>query len=292
MKHLRWAARTAALAGAAASGFMYSWQVEPRWVRINRVSLPIPDLPPAFDGYRIALISDLHLDGAATLNDLADTVRQVNEEHADLILIPGDFSTHRRDNRNLLGSEDILARLHAPDGVWASLGNHDYYAGIHVIEKALADANITLLKNENRLIQRDGGEIALAAIDDVICGVPNLPQALDGIPDDIPVILMAHEPDFARIAAADARVRLQVSGHTHGGQIRLPVVSAMVLPSFGHMYVNGGYQVNDMALYVSTGIGMAGLPLRFNCRPEITVITLERGTDIDRRVWRLKSEVE
>jgi predicted MPP superfamily phosphohydrolase len=219
-------------------------------------------------------------------------VRQVNEEHADLILIPGDFSTHRRDNRNLLGSEDILARLHAPDGVWASLGNHDYYAGIHVIEKALADANITLLKNENRLIQRDGGEIALAAIDDVICGVPNLPQALDGIPDDIPVILMAHEPDFARIAAADARVRLQVSGHTHGGQIRLPVVSAMVLPSFGHMYVNGGYQVNDMALYVSTGIGMAGLPLRFNCRPEITVITLERGTDIDRRVWRLKSEVE
>jgi uncharacterized protein len=289
MKQLRWAARLATLAGAAAAGgLVYSSQVEPRWVRINRVSLPIPDLPLAFEGYRIALISDLHLNREATLADLADTVCQVNDLNPDIILIPGDFSSHSRDNQNLRSATKPLAQLHAPDGVWATLGNHDYRAGIEIVGKTLAEANITLLKNENRRICRSGSEIALAGVDDVIRGMPHLPKSLDGIPDDMPTILMVHEPDFARISSVDPRVRLQVSGHTHGGQIRVPVLPALVLPHFGRMYVNGGYRVNGMGLYVSTGIGMAGLPLRFNCRPEIAVITLERSKRIDLRVWRIK----
>jgi predicted MPP superfamily phosphohydrolase len=117
----------------------------------------------------------------------------------------------------------------------------------------------------------------LAGVDDVLWGMPDLAASLRGAPDDAPVLLMAHEPDYAPAAAENPRVVLQLSGHAHGGQIRPPGLPPLILPDLGRRYPEGAYRVGGMALYVSRGIGTGRVTLRFNCRPEIAVITLVRG---------------
>ena len=253
----------------------YAWRVEPRWLRITRLTLPLPNLPPTFEGYRIVHLSDLHLSARVISRHLPIVVQAVRREQADLIAITGDFVT---SHRHALTAEQIaaLAGLRAPDGVWAIPGNHDMAAGIEEIERGLRAAGIRLLRNEHHIVRREGDRLILAGIDDVARGQPDLPATLAGVSPGDPVILMAHEPDFARIAAVDPRVALQLSGHTHGGQIRLPGLPLM-LPAFGQMYPAGEYQVGDMWLYVTRGIGVGLIVLRFNCRPEIAVLTLTRS---------------
>jgi predicted MPP superfamily phosphohydrolase len=274
------------LVALAAVACLYSWQVEPRRLRITRLRLAVPDLPPAFEGYRIAHLSDLHLGVTMNQRRLPDLVCAANRENADLLAITGDFATGHRDHLEKM--EGTLADLRARDGVWACLGNHDYHYGAAQVEAMVCGAGIGLLRNAHTVIVRGADRLVVAGIDDVLWGVPNLGAALNGIPDGSPIILLAHEPDFARIAAADPRITLQLSGHTHGGQVRLPGIGALILPMFGHVYPFGAYRAGTLALYVTAGTGTAQLVMRFNCRPEIALITLARGAPEQDRVWRTR----
>lgn len=285
----------AGAAGVLAALSLYAWRVETRWLRVTRLTLPVPDLPPAFDGYRIAHLSDLHLGVPVTQRFLPAVVARANREQADLIAITGDFGTGQRDG--LAAGEPVLARLDAPDGVWAVLGNHDYYVGPDAVEALLGRAGIRLLRNAHGMIRRGGARLVIAGIDDAIYGFPDLGATLAGVPEGQPVILLAHEPDYARFAAADTRVVLQLSGHTHGGQIRLPGRGPLMLPQLGHMFPAGAFLVERLALYVTSGTGTGRFAMRFNCRPEIAVITLVRGelprhsTNGARPVWRIRPPV-
>lgn len=267
-----WAALAGIIPGAA---LLYAWRIEPRWLRVAHRTLAVPDLPPAFEGYRIAQLSDLHLGVRLTQNALPRVVEMTNREAPDLVVLTGDIATAGREG--LEAGAAVLSRLEARDGVWAILGNHDYFSRASVLKTHLADAGITLLRNEHRVVTRGADRLVLAGMDDVLWGLPDLPLALRGAPEDAPVILLAHEPDYAPAAAENPRVVLQLSGHAHGGQVRLPGLPPLLLPDLGRLYPEGAYQVGGMALYVSTGVGTGRVVLRFNCRPEIAVITLVRG---------------
>jgi predicted MPP superfamily phosphohydrolase len=273
MGRVKSAAGFASFAGLAVT--WYITRFEPRWLRTRRLRFRIPDLPPAFDGYRIVHLSDLHLGVPFTERHLPVVIQRVLKARPDLVLITGDFATGHSNGLDNGGA--LLAALDAPDGIWAVWGNHDYHVGLRKVEFALRDTAIRFLVNQHHVITRGTNRLVIAGIDDVIYGLPDLCAALNDAPPDSPVILMAHEPDFARITATDPRVLLQLSGHTHGGQIRLPGLRPLYLPQFGQMYPAGWYPIGQrLALYVTHGVGTGQFVMRFNCRPEIVVITLVR----------------
>jgi predicted MPP superfamily phosphohydrolase len=275
---LTWRRFGALLGGAggavAALVYFYARQIEPRWIDYRTRRIPLRGLASAFDGYRIVQLSDLHLaEGKLLTPDrLEAIIRRVNRLRADLILITGDFVSHVD-----AASRDGIARLRgldAPDGVYAITGNHDYWSGVTAVVQAVERAGIRVLCNEHVLMRRSGAALAIAGLDDIWEGQYDLDAALHGIPVDAPVILMAHEPNYAEFAAQHGRVALQLSGHSHGGQVRVPGIGPLALPDQAYRYPMGLYRVGDMLLYVNRGIGLAEIPFRFNCRPEITTFVL------------------
>jgi predicted MPP superfamily phosphohydrolase len=136
---------------------------------------------------------------------------------------------------------------------------------------------ITLLHNHGVPISAGGGTLYLAGVDDVWAGRPDPKRALEGNGRGHPTLLLAHEPDYADKVSADPRIKLQLSGHTHGGQVRIPMIGALRLPSWGRKYQEGLYRVKDMHVYTTRGIGLVGVPFRVNCPPEITLLTLTTG---------------
>jgi len=259
---------------AAAALGLYATLIEPRWLRVTRLRLAVPGLPAAFEGYRLAFIADVHLGVAINDRRLPGLVDTVNAQHPDLIAIGGDVLTVQA-GRPIEVSRP-LAALRAPDGVWGCLGNHDYFVGPRLARAALERAQVQVLANAHHVVRRGGAALVIAGVDDILHGRPDLAAALAEAPD-APVILLAHEPDYARVAAAEPRITLMLAGHTHGGQVRLPGIGALLLPKLGHMYPSGMYQVGSMALYVTSGISTGRFVIRFNCRPEIAIITLERA---------------
>lgn len=254
----------------------YAARIEPRWLDIRRYRVLVPTLPPAFDGYRIAHVADLHLSARFIRAHLPVIVQAINREAVDLVALTGDYVTsHQETARDFCAP---LADLRAPDGAWSILGNHDLAAGAGTVITALHAAGIHVLRNQHHVLRRGDDHLVLAGVDDVVRGRPDLAATLHGLPDRAPVILLAHEPDFARIAAADRRIVLQLSGHAHGGQFRLPVLNKHpYLPALAHLYPAGVYRVGTMLLYVSRGLGVTMLHLRFNCRPELPIFTLVRS---------------
>ena len=259
---------------AAATTLAYAHWIETRWLRIVRLDVAVRDLPPAFNHYRIAHLSDLHLGVTQIERQLPNIVQAVNRERPHLVALTGDVTTSLRDG--LRGAQAALADLRAPDGVWASMGNHDYYVGAEAMEAALREVNITLLRNQHHVVRHGGDTLVIAGLDDALRSYPNLQTTLEGVEGIHRVILMAHEPDIARMVATDKRVFLQLSGHTHGGQIRLPLPGVRMLPGLGHVYPKGTHILGSMLLHVTTGLGTGRFALRFNCRPEFALITLWR----------------
>ena len=264
------------LGGAAAAGltFFYASQIEPRWLDFSTHRIRLPGLSPAFNGYRIVQISDLHLAAGKLLTPerLEAIVRRINGEHPDLILITGDFVSAIDDTS--LDGIGRLGMLDAPDGVFAILGNHDYWCDAADVAEAVERTGIRLLLNEHVVIKRKGEALVVGGLDDIWEGDYDLDKALHGIPRRAPVLLMVHEPNYADTVARDGRVALQLSGHSHGGQIRVPGIGPLALPDQAWRYPMGMYTVGDMLLYVSRGIGLAEIPFRLNCRPEITTFML------------------
>jgi predicted MPP superfamily phosphohydrolase len=270
--------RVRRLAGAAAligaGGLLYAREVEPRRLEVVRLELTLPRLAATFDGYRIVQIGDLHLDDWSKPERLDRTAEMVNEERPDLVVVTGDFASYsarRLDTGRLVGA---LRRLSAPDGVLAILGNHDYLTDAKLIRQCIREAGLTELINEVVTLERGGSELHVAGIDDVMEGRSRLDLVLGELPESGAAVLLAHEPDFADVAAATGRFDLQLSGHSHGGQVRVPLLGRAVLPPFSQRYTRGLHRVGGMLVYTNRGLGTVHARLRFGCRPEITALTL------------------
>jgi predicted MPP superfamily phosphohydrolase len=262
-------------AGSGADLFAYGRLLEPSWVEVTRPSFALAGLAAPFDGYRIAQISDIHLDGDwMTRERLADLVGTVNGLAPDLIAITGDFVSGGPLDRFLPILRDGLARLRTPDGVVAVLGNHDHWTDPERVGGMLRDIGITELRNTAIGIERGGATLQIAGVDDHWVGADRLDLVLERLTPNVPAILLAHEPDFADISAATGRFALQLSGHSHGGQISLPVLGPPLLPFLGQRYPRGRYRVGGMAQYTNRGVGMIRPYGRLNCRPEITLVGL------------------
>jgi len=267
---------SSAVGAVILGGLLYARGVEPERVVVERVSLTLPRLSPAFDGYRVVQISDVHMDGWMTPRRLRRVVDLANAQRPDLVAITGDFVTGSPFYSTahlaplLVGP---LAELHAPDGVYAVLGNHDHRAGAKALRRALHDAGIVEFDNRVHTLKR-GDALHVAGVDSTYTGLDRLDLVLEGLPDEGCAVLLAHEPDFADESAATGRFDLQLSGHSHGGQVRLPFLGPLALPAFGRRYPAGLYEVGEMRLYTNRGVGVTLARLRANCPPELTVFTL------------------
>jgi uncharacterized protein len=269
---------TAALGGALflGGGLVYARKVEPEDVEVVSVSLVLPRLDARFDRYRIAQISDLHADSWMTPGRVLGLVNLVNAEEPDLVAITGDFATHSRFRsliRHALGLAAPLRRLRAPDGVVAVLGNHDHKTETQAVRRVLAASGVIELCNTVLTLRRDRAALHLCGVDDVREGRVDLDAVLRRLPEEGVAVLLTHEPDFADESVVAGRFDLQLSGHSHGGQVGLPLIRSLFLPKLSRRYPSGLYLVNDMYLYTNRGLG-AHPRFRFNCRPEITVFTL------------------
>ncbi len=254
--------------------YLYASRIEPHWLDVKSVEIVLARLDPAFDGYRIAQFSDIHMDSHMTPARLQTVVERVNAQQPDLTVITGDFIT-RRTHYVADDITAVLRQLRAVDGVLAIPGNHDYYNyQIDNVRRMMRDSGITDLSNRVHSIKRGKAQLHISGVDDVVYRKARLDLVLDALPDDGAAILLAHEPDFADISAPTGRFDLQLSGHTHGGQIRLPLVGALISPTHGTRYSRGLLDIDGMWLYTNVGVGTVSFNLRFNCRPEITVFTL------------------
>lgn len=245
-------------------------------------TIRIRQLPEAFRGLRIAQISDIHYDEFSEPYFVREVVQRVNDLHPDMVVLTGDFVTagflpQQLSARLSYPCAEVLSRIQCPHR-FASLGNHDTLVGWPVVADALKVHGIPVLVDSYLPIERDGSRIWLAGIRSSLEDSPNLDQALprQAGPNE-PVILMAHEPDYALEVVKRGRVDLMLSGHTHGGQIRLPFLGTprSMLAKMGRRFVHGHFNVGPMQLYVNRGIGTVKIPARFLCPPEITLITLE-----------------
>lgn len=254
----------------------YAYYVEPRRVELVRLDLPLPRLTSEFDGYRIVQISDVHYDEHWKADRLRSILRMVNEQEPDLIAITGDFVTDRAEPfmGELSAKLQVLA---ARDGVVAVLGNHDQQSNPEAIREALCESGILDLSNRVHTIRRGKVELHIVGVDDVWEEQDRLDLVLQQLPPTGAAVLLVHEPDFADRSAASGRFDLQLSGHSHGGQVRLPLIGPPYLTYLGEKYVMGLYQIGTMTHYTNRGLGMLPPRVRFLCRPEVTVLTLRAG---------------
>ena len=263
---------------ASWGGWEYATEVEPRNLELVELSLNLPHLDSAFNGFKIAVISDIHLGGWMTREKLIPAIDMILEQSADLILIPGDlmagygWNAEQENNLNDITAE--LRRLSAQTPTFAVLGNHDYWTNPSAVQKALAEIQIDTLSNTHHTLKRGSAQLHVCGVDDIWEEQDDLNALLLHLPAEGAALLMAHEPDFADISAATKRFDLQISGHTHGGQVIIPGYGAPIKPPLGEKYLSGLYEVGEMWQYTTRGVGMGHIALRFNCRPEITVITL------------------
>ncbi len=269
LRQLGWgAAAGAGVLGAAVMAYMTRF--EPAHPRLEHVTLRLPTLPRELDGLRIGQITDTHLGAKYTTRNLIWAIEQIERAQPELLVITGDMAGKRKSIPEIAA---LFGRLRAPLGIYAIPGNHDYWEGLADINAALSVVGIPLLLNQNRRLRWNGADFWLAGVDDVWDGDLDFAAARAGIPTDAFTILLAHAPDVAD-EAAEHGFALQISGHTHGGHLRLPALGPFARPRFGMRYVMGHYQIGAMQLYVSRGLG--GEALRLFCRPEATIFTLRQ----------------
>ena len=250
------------------------WHKKP--LVVERQDVRLRDLAPAFDGYRIAFLTDLHYSAVVPRAWIARAVAVAMELAPDLILLGGDYVSHRPDYTGAL--VDLLRPLTAPDGVLAVLGNHDHYVGAVAVRDALARAGVAELWNTAVTIRRGAGRegaLAVAGVGDLQYDAIHFDAALRGVPERVPRIVLSHDPDVFAYWPSAVRLDLMLSGHTHGGQAHLPLLGPPFVPSqFGFRYLAGAFEADGRRLYVSRGVGAITAPIRWRCPPEITLLVL------------------
>jgi predicted MPP superfamily phosphohydrolase len=272
-----------AVAGAAAAVAANGVLIEPNLPKVVRQEIALRRWPERMAGFTIALLSDFHYDPYFSVHPLRAAVSIVNELRPDLIVLTGDFASvplvggnHRAGARHVEPCARLLAQMRAPRGLCAVMGNHDIDTDPSRVTAALRENGIRVLRNQSIPVEKDGSRFWLAGIDDLLGLTADLPATLHGIPSDEATVLLAHEPDYADYVAAHP-VDLQLSGHSHGGQIRIPFLPPLYLPVLGRKYIWGQYQIRELTLYTNPGLGTIAIPVRLNCAPEITLLTLRRA---------------
>jgi predicted MPP superfamily phosphohydrolase len=281
-----------------AATVIYGALIPPRRVSVTNHTVQISNLPESMDGLRVVQISDLHVSPLFKKGSVRKIVKMTNALNPDLVLLTGDFVNYHSMKYLPDGAKE-LRKLKSRFGIYACLGNHDYWEGADDVRRILDRNGVTVLMNEHIKV---GDGLYLAAIDDLMSGKPDLKKALNGLPDQSPVILMSHNPTILpQVANYDLLV---VSGHTHGGQIALPFLgprktfglpgindftklyeSAGVKARHGRMdtvstylYPEGWYNKGKAKMYVCRGVGFGlTIPIRLNCPPEIACFRISSG---------------
>lgn len=261
----------AGLAAATGAG-VDALLIEPKWFDQTTATLTLPRGGPALDGLRVALIADVHVGKHMSLDEAREIVTLANTASPDLILLAGDYVSQADAITRAL--VEVFRSLRAPLGVYAVLGNHDYWANAPAMLDLFAGAGVEFLTNRHVILQRNGRPLCIAGVDDLMAGEPDLAAALDGVDPDTPRLLVCHNPDYLDRMPRDLRVDLALCGHTHGGQVCLPLLGPPVLPVHNRAYAAGLAQAPSCPVYVSRGLGMVSIPVRFNCRPELPLLTL------------------
>ena len=251
---------------------------EPRHLRFEPVTIPIRDLPLSFEGYRIAFITDIHVPKRISRAFVHEAIAMAHGFRPDVLLFGGDFVDAPLKGGGAPSLAGYFESASAPDGVFGVLGNHDWWTDGHAVARDLEkNSPIQLLENHNVRLRRNGEEIALAGIEDLWCRDPDLTRALGGIPASMPRVVLSHNPDTAEECKGHGRVDLQLSGHTHGGEVVIPFYGPPFLPSnYGRKYEQGLVEGKLHLVYVARGI-CRPRAIRFRCRPEVTGITLTRA---------------
>jgi uncharacterized protein len=259
--------------------------LEPNQPVLTSREITLTRLPPTFDGFTIVQLSDFHYDDLSAV-PIRAAIEIVNHLHPDFIVLTGDFVTvppfHRRFHpakRAARAAEPcarLLTQLRSRLGMVAVLGNHDVDAGAATITQTLGLHGIPVLRNRSMPMEKDRSRIWLCGLDSSWVGDPDMDIALRGVPSDELVVLLVHEPDFAD-EAAYYPVDLQLSGHSHGGQIWIPGIGAPWLPMLARKYPRGLHRIGPLTLYTNMGLGTIRVPVRLNCPPEVTLFTLRSG---------------
>lgn len=273
--------RWARLIGRNWARVSYAYRIEPTWLELNRLDVPVPGLPVALDGFRIVQLSDFHCGRQVPAAYLAEAVDLAGAQGADLVVLTGDFvhkGYHFVDR-----VADVLARLRAPDGVHAVLGNHDFsvrsalgfrrFRHLHrAVARALTVRGIRVLRNQAVCLARAGQPLYLVGVEDLWSGVCDLGRAFEGVPPSAPTVVLAHNPRTAELLDG-RRCDLMLSGHTHGGQVHWPGVGRPTLGRKARRFAAGMYRYRGAQVYVNKGVGF-GFRFRFGVRPEVAVLTL------------------
>jgi predicted MPP superfamily phosphohydrolase len=265
----------------------YALRVEPTWLELNQLEVPVADLPGPFAGWRLVQLSDFHCSRQVTPTYLEEAVNLALAQQGDAVVLTGDFV--HKGYRYVDQIARILGRLGAPHGVFAVLGNHDYsvrnalgfrrYRHLHrAVADALTGQGIRVLHNETVPLERRGAVVNLIGVNDLWSRVCDLEQAFAGLNPGVPHIVLAHNPRTVE-RLAGRRCDLMLSGHTHGGQIHLPGVGRPTLGRKAARFAAGMYHFQNTHLYVNKGVGF-GFRLRFGVRPEVAVLTLQPASAI------------
>lgn len=266
------------LGGAAlVNGFV----IEPKSIEVEERTVSIEGLSPAFDGLRLCQVTDVHHGASIGLRYIESVVEMACSLKPDAVVFTGDYADEKR--KYLEPVVKALSAIKAKWGPYAVLGNHDHYVGASYTRDVLESHGIKVLQNSHIMIESRGGALAIAGVRDYLEDRPDAALALKGIDRAVPRILLSHHPDYCEKLPSD-RVDLVLAGHTHGGQVRLPFSFAPVVPSdYGQKYSGGLVSLNrpfNTKVYVSRGIGVSIIPVRVNCPPELTLITLKaRGPE-------------
>jgi len=234
-------------------------------VERHEINLALGDRAPA--RLRALAMGDFHFDPLYEVDYLAKCVSIANELKPDVVFLTGDFVSGRTDRMGELAG--VLAGLDPRAGMFACLGNHDQWLNASRVVAALKAGGVEVLVNRQTRVSCAGGELVVAGLQSAWGGRPDWSGASRGLRRDERAIVVMHEPDFAQFLKEDRRIALQVSGHTHGGQVRIPLVGALRLPLWGRLYQAGLYDVDGLKLHVNRGIGTIKWHVRFFCPPEI-----------------------
>jgi predicted MPP superfamily phosphohydrolase len=272
--------RTLAGAATAAGGALfYTWRIEPHWVEVVQQSLPIAHLPDALVGKRLIQVSDLHVGTVVDQSYLVRSLESIAELRPDLVVVTGDFMTCHGDEQVGRALEAIRALPPAPLGRFAVLGNHDYgdwwqqYGAADKLVDGLESLDVRVLRNQTA----DAGGLQLAGVDDLWSRDFRPERALADLDASRPAIVLLHNPDGVDQPVWGDFHGWILAGHTHGGQCKPPFLPPPVLPVSNKRYVAGEYVLSGgRRMYINRGLGYLER-VRFNCRPEITVFTLERA---------------
>jgi len=258
-------------------------------IELKKVPVNIPDLPKSFRGFKIVQLSDIHSSLIVSQNHIAQAVKLAMVEKPDLIVLTGDFLSGKKKfgtgsigefKREYLDNcINAFKPLQAPMGIYAVLGNHDFWSGSDAV-KTITDEferqlGVNWLRNKHVVLEKDKDQIALLGVDDYWEDSCSVGKAYDGLKKDMSKILLSHNPDINEALSPLIKIDLILSGHTHGGQVVIPFVGMPFLPSpFGQKYREGLVRDGERQTYITRGVGHMVAPIRYNCPPEVTLITL------------------